>query len=109
MDLAQAIDTYDVSIRPFDDCCTLFMPKSPTARGKAHIIAGQERRLMWARSSRRRSSAPSSSNSAAEVAALVLARAAGHRYAAGGGAGSPWAERCEVSKYRVRPPHGRRY
>jgi thiamine biosynthesis protein ThiI len=45
MDLARAIDTYDVSIRPFDDCCTLFMPKSPTTRGKAHIIAGQERRL----------------------------------------------------------------
>jgi thiamine biosynthesis protein ThiI len=45
MDLARQIGSYDISIRPFDDCCTLFLPKNPTTRGKLHIIEAQERRL----------------------------------------------------------------
>ena len=45
MDVARALGTYEISIRPFDDCCTLFVPKFPTTRGKAHILAHQERRL----------------------------------------------------------------
>src|SRR5690625_2957927 len=28
--IAKQIDTYDISIRPYEDCCTIFMPKSPT-------------------------------------------------------------------------------
>ena len=27
--ISQKIDTYDISIRPFEDCCTVFVPKSP--------------------------------------------------------------------------------
>lgn len=27
--IAKQIDTYDISIRPYEDCCTIFMPKSP--------------------------------------------------------------------------------
>lgn len=27
--LAKKIDTYDISIRPFEDCCTIFTPKAP--------------------------------------------------------------------------------
>ena len=23
------IDTYDISIKPFEDCCTVYVPKSP--------------------------------------------------------------------------------
>ncbi len=30
--LARKIDTYDISIRPFDDCCTLFVPRHPVTR-----------------------------------------------------------------------------
>ena len=45
MDRARALGTYDISIRPFDDCCTLFVPKSPTTRGKKHILEAQEWRL----------------------------------------------------------------
>src|SRR5690625_3251200 len=26
---AQNIDTYNISIRPYEDCCTVFLPKSP--------------------------------------------------------------------------------
>jgi thiamine biosynthesis protein ThiI len=45
IDLARQIGSYDISIRPFDDCCTLFLPKNPTTRGKLHIIEAQEGRL----------------------------------------------------------------
>jgi thiamine biosynthesis protein ThiI len=45
MDAARALGTYEISIRPFDDCCTLFIPKNPTTRGRLRIIEAQERRL----------------------------------------------------------------
>ena len=45
MDIARDLGTYEISIRPFDDCCTLFVPKNPTTRGKVHILEKQERRL----------------------------------------------------------------
>lgn len=32
--LARRIGTFDVSIRPADDCCTLFQPKSPVIHGR---------------------------------------------------------------------------
>ena len=30
--LARKIDTFDISIRPFEDCCTIFTPKNPKTR-----------------------------------------------------------------------------
>ena len=32
IDLARKIDTYDISIRPFEDCCTIFAPKNPKTK-----------------------------------------------------------------------------
>ena len=29
IDIAKKIDTYDISILPFEDCCTIFVPKHP--------------------------------------------------------------------------------
>lgn len=29
IDIAKKIDTYDISILPFEDCCTVFVPKHP--------------------------------------------------------------------------------
>ena len=29
IELAKKIDTYDISILPFEDCCTVFVPKHP--------------------------------------------------------------------------------
>lgn len=29
VDIAQKINTYDISIRPYEDCCTIFVPKNP--------------------------------------------------------------------------------
>jgi thiamine biosynthesis protein ThiI len=45
MDLARRIGTYEISIQPFDDCCTLFVPKHPTIRTTTRVIEGQEQRL----------------------------------------------------------------
>lgn len=32
MDVAHKIDTYDISVRPFEDCCTIFTPKQPATK-----------------------------------------------------------------------------
>ena len=32
IDIAKKIGTYDISIRPYIDCCTIFTPKNPTTR-----------------------------------------------------------------------------
>lgn len=32
MAIAQRIGTYDISIRPYEDCCTIFLPASPKTR-----------------------------------------------------------------------------
>ena len=32
IDISQKIGTYDISIRPFIDCCTIFTPKNPVTR-----------------------------------------------------------------------------
>src|SRR5690625_889365 len=34
IDISREIDTYDISIRPYEDCCTIFNPKSPKTKPK---------------------------------------------------------------------------
>jgi thiamine biosynthesis protein ThiI len=36
--LSQTIGTYDLSILPYEDCCTLFVPKSPTTNPNLRIV-----------------------------------------------------------------------
>jgi thiamine biosynthesis protein ThiI len=36
--LAKKIGTYEISIRPYEDCCTLFVPKHPETNPKKSII-----------------------------------------------------------------------
>jgi len=43
--LAQKIKTYDISIRPFEDCCTIFIPKHPDTKPKISAIENFERRI----------------------------------------------------------------
>lgn len=38
MDIAKQIGTYDLSILPYEDCCTLFVPKSPTTNPNLHVV-----------------------------------------------------------------------
>ena len=42
MDRARAIDTYETSILPYEDCCTVFVPKHPTTRPKLERIVEAE-------------------------------------------------------------------
>lgn len=35
--IARKIDTYDISIRPFEDCCTIFEPKNPKTAPKLDV------------------------------------------------------------------------
>lgn len=36
IDLANKIDTYEISIRPHEDCCTIFTPKAPATKPKSY-------------------------------------------------------------------------
>ena len=45
MDLAQEIGTYEKSIEPYEDCCTVFLPKHPTTKPKLERILESESRL----------------------------------------------------------------
>lgn len=42
---AKAIGTYDLSILPYEDCCTLFVPKSPTTNPNLKIVERTEAAL----------------------------------------------------------------
>ncbi|MCL1998498.1 MAG: tRNA 4-thiouridine(8) synthase ThiI [Turicibacter sp.] len=43
-DIAMEIGTYDISIRPYEDCCTIFIPKHPETKPNAKIIEKLESR-----------------------------------------------------------------
>ncbi len=45
IDLAKRIGTYDVSILPYEDCCTLFVPAHPETRPKLDRIEAVEARM----------------------------------------------------------------
>lgn len=38
IEIAQQIDTYEVSIRPYEDCCTIFTPASPKTKPKLEKV-----------------------------------------------------------------------
>lgn len=43
--LARQIDTYETSILPFEDCCTLFVPKNPATKPKLSFVESEEAKL----------------------------------------------------------------
>ena len=45
IDIAREIDTYDISIEPFEDCCTVFLPKHPVTKPKLVNILNSESKL----------------------------------------------------------------
>lgn len=45
MDIARNIDTYDTSILPYEDCCTVFLPKNPVIRPKLETVLRAEAKL----------------------------------------------------------------
>lgn len=47
MDYARTIETYDISIREYEDCCSLLVPKSVETKGRIEDILEIEKTLPW--------------------------------------------------------------
>ena len=48
IDIAKKIDTFETSILPYEDCCTVFLPKFPVIKPKLEIIERAESALcVW--------------------------------------------------------------
>ena len=45
IDIAQEIGTYETSIEPFEDCCTIFVAKHPVTKPKLNVIENDEKKL----------------------------------------------------------------
>lgn len=45
IDIAKDIETYETSILPYDDCCTLFLPKHPVTKPKLEDIERSEENI----------------------------------------------------------------
>lgn len=45
--LAEQIGTFPISIQPYEDCCTLFVPKSPATNPKLSLVEQLERKADW--------------------------------------------------------------
>ena len=43
--IAEKIDTYETSILPYEDCCTIFVAKHPVTKPNLNIIKRSERKL----------------------------------------------------------------
>ena len=39
VDIARKIDTFDISIQPYEDCCTVFTPRHPKLRPRPEDVA----------------------------------------------------------------------
>ncbi|MBP3323891.1 MAG: tRNA 4-thiouridine(8) synthase ThiI [Clostridia bacterium] len=42
---ARKIDTFDISIEPFEDCCTVFTPRHPRTKPTINVLEAAERKL----------------------------------------------------------------
>ncbi len=45
IDVARKIDTFDLSSLPYEDCCTVFLPKNPIIKPKLENVAREEAKL----------------------------------------------------------------
>jgi thiamine biosynthesis protein ThiI len=43
--ISRKIETFDISIRPYEDCCTVFTPKHPRTRPKIEMLIESEKAL----------------------------------------------------------------
>lgn len=43
--IAKNIGTYDISILPYEDCCTVFVPKHPKTKPKLEEVIKEEEKL----------------------------------------------------------------
>lgn len=45
VDVSERIGTFETSIQPYEDCCTIFVAKHPVTKPNLNVIRGSERRL----------------------------------------------------------------
>lgn len=45
VDIARKIGTFDISVRPYEDCCTIFVAKHPETKPKKSIIEKMEHKI----------------------------------------------------------------
>lgn len=45
VDISKSINTYNISIKPYEDCCTIFVPKHPETKPKTSVIESIESKL----------------------------------------------------------------
>ena len=45
VEISEKIDTYETSILPFEDCCTIFVAKHPVTKPNISVIERHERNL----------------------------------------------------------------
>jgi len=43
--ISRKIDTYEISIRPHEDCCTVFVPDNPVTKPKLEYVKAEERKF----------------------------------------------------------------
>lgn len=46
IEIAQEIDTYDLSILPYEDCCTVFLPRNPVIKPKIAVSEREEAKII---------------------------------------------------------------
>jgi thiamine biosynthesis protein ThiI len=44
---AEQIGTFPISVLPFEDCCTLFIPKSPSTNPNLKVVERLEKKMLW--------------------------------------------------------------
>lgn len=47
INISKKIDTYDISIRPYEDCCTIFTPKAPKTAPQLKECEEFEKKFEW--------------------------------------------------------------
>ena len=47
IDIAKKIDTYETSILPYEDCCTIFVPKHPVINPELNKCIEQEKMINY--------------------------------------------------------------
>ncbi|UWD34838.1 tRNA 4-thiouridine(8) synthase ThiI [Mycoplasma cottewii] len=47
IEISKFIDTYETSILPFDDVCSMFVPKQPVTKPRLHTAIAQEDAILW--------------------------------------------------------------
>lgn len=47
IDIARKIDTFDISILPYEDCCTVFVPKHPVINPRIDVVLKEEEKFAY--------------------------------------------------------------